>query len=249
MRDPTLALVPIHDASCCIPRTREQHPGLRNAAAALAAFAALAVTVPASGLCLIGSIIIAITVVGWNTRTAAGASAISPAEIESPELAASYRALLASHAELARVIAGDGAASPGSAALLDRSRDTVVLCGKLAAIASRGERYCALHPSEHAAADATAFRARASATSDAESAQLLESAAAAADRRAAAVVALRRSRDRTCAELEAARAALDALIAALLTRQLADDRALALAADSLPLRIDELEADTEARAA
>jgi len=178
-----------------------------------------------------------------------GATATHPSEVEGVELNASYRALLAAHDELARALTAGDDHSPETRALLDRSRDTVVLCGKVARIASRGERYLALHAGDPLGDQARQLRARAADCLDDDTRAALEGAALARERQAAVVSELARSHARTLARIEHARASIEALGAGLVGRQIADATALALAADSIEARAAELEAELEAIAA
>jgi hypothetical protein len=247
--EPT-ALVRVHDASCCLtPSVADRVPSAVLGGLSLAGMLGIACLIasPLSSLWAIGALtgsIIAAATIPWRRR---GTWTVDPDEIADPELRADYRALLMAHHELAAILVAHDDATLAASALLDRSRDTVVLCGQVARTTNHVCAYLARHDPASVGVQATRLQHCAD-EPDPEAARLFASAAEARQRQLAAVLELRAMRARVQARLELATSSLHAAIAGLVKMHAIDDESLALAGETIAEHADDLETELAALA-
>ncbi|HTR50338.1 MAG TPA: hypothetical protein VMJ10_06490 [Kofleriaceae bacterium] len=251
----SVALVEVHDANCCLgPRLVDRIPPAIVGGLGLVAMfgvACFALAAPLLSYWSLGAVIAGLVGVGSIRSRWRGSHAIDPNEVEDRALESAYRRLLASHAELATVLAARRDSSGLGARLLDRSRDNVVDCGRIARIANPATRYLANHDRAALVADANRLRDSAASSTDLVAAQTLRTAAEECERHVAMLDDLAVFRDRVRARLELAISSLQAVTAGIVKLQALDDEELAGVAntDTTVAMADQLDALASARAA
>jgi hypothetical protein len=224
-----VALVPVHDAGCCLaPTFGDRYPRLVAGLglAALMVAACLVAAIPLMPYWSIGAILGGMAIASLPFRRR-GSSAIDPSELEDRNLAATYRKLLNAHDELASVLLARRDKSGLATSLLDRSRDVVIDCGRAARITNTASRYLAAHDRDLLVRDTKRLRDAAAASTDAATVEALGSAADAQARHIAALDELAAFRDRVHARLELALASVQAATAGIVKLAALDDEDMA----------------------
>jgi len=227
----SFALVPVHDASCCLARPAADRLPAWFATtlgfAAAVAFVCFATILPLAGFWGLGALISVLAALGAMPRPSDRTMAVDPMQIADPGVGTTYRALLTAQAELAETLSARRDTSALSVSLLDRSRDTVVDCGQLALTTNASASYLAHHHRETLAAEAQRLRDQADTTPDAETSRTLDAAATAVAGQLAMLDELVALRDRVHARLELATASLRAVTARVVKLNTLDDASLA----------------------
>jgi hypothetical protein len=235
--DTTVSMVPLHDARCCFapPSFVDRLPaGLACATtfAGLIGLACLIACVPLTSFWALGAVTVGLFGLAMIPSKNCGATTIAPGEISDKQLSTTYRALCDAHAELANVLVATKA-SPSSAVLLDRSRDTVVLCGRVARTTNAIHQHLDCCDVDTLVADESRLRDEATRTTDPDAAATFTSAADGRARHLATVRELGAMRDRVRARLELATVSLQTVTAGIVRLQAVDDEAFVLAASSV----------------
>ena len=246
-----IATISLQDSSCLTRTTTSSHLSdiatCVGSAAGLAAIACLIACLPLSSFWALGAVMTSVFVATALFPTKQlGATAVDPLAIADDELRAGYRQLCEAHGELCRVLTARGDNSAAALAMLDGSRDAVVLCGRIAYTTNGLARHLAARDVDAIAADEARLRDAAASDGDPERAKLV---AATADARAHEVATLRRLvglRDRALARIHLATASVRMATAGLVQQHAIDDEQLVLASGSVSDATCDLATELEA---
>lgn len=241
MQDPQLALLPT-SAPALVPPIRPGFrldpprpavaPGLGLAGAIVVA--SFLAGLPLLSLCVLGVGGVAAVVRGTLTRLRGpSVEQVALDTIASREAREAYQSTLLAFADVQRALAASARLRSSMAPVLERSRAAVVMCGRMAQLASPLQRYLDVHDPAVIRAELERLRARAEAASDDLAASAWSHATAARARQLAVHEQMTALRDRIVARLELVRAALESFTAMIVRLAVVDEEQLILAGESM----------------